>query len=168
MRRFLFLSLALVCLLGLVAIFVVDGYMGIYDTIRTTAGEFEQVIEPDSWSRYYYQPSVDAIWDSKVFFVYEIDNRRLSAYATTIQASLWQENEKIMDLLTAEKAIKPFDEATVEWTVDPEELESRGFTEGQYTVKIEREGAERKIVVSYYIPTSPQYPTNVPPPRPVE
>lgn len=33
--------------LGIIAIFIVDGYMGIYDTIYATSGEYERKIEPD-------------------------------------------------------------------------------------------------------------------------
>ena len=42
MRRHLFLYLALGCFAGLIAIFIVDGYVGIYDTVYVTAGEYEQ------------------------------------------------------------------------------------------------------------------------------
>jgi len=47
MRRYLFLYLTLACFFGLVAIFIVDGYIGIYDTLYITAGEREQTIEAD-------------------------------------------------------------------------------------------------------------------------
>lgn len=39
--------LALAHFLGIIAIFIVDGYMGIYDTIYATSGEYERKIEPD-------------------------------------------------------------------------------------------------------------------------
>ena len=65
-----------------------------------------------------------------------VDNRRFSTYSTTIQASVWKENEKIMDLLAEDKVVKPFNKAIVEWTLDSKELEWRGEREGQYTVKI--------------------------------
>ena len=48
-RRNLFLYLTLVCFFGLIAIFIIDGYMGIYDTVYITAGEREQKIESDVW-----------------------------------------------------------------------------------------------------------------------
>jgi hypothetical protein len=40
------LYLALACFAGLIAIFIADGYLGIYDTAYVTAGEYEQEIEP--------------------------------------------------------------------------------------------------------------------------
>ncbi|GAI56646.1 unnamed protein product, partial [marine sediment metagenome] len=42
MRKNLFLYLTLACFFGLIAIFIVDGYLGIYDTIYVTAGEQEE------------------------------------------------------------------------------------------------------------------------------
>jgi len=156
MRRHLFLYLALACFIGLIAIFIVDGYLGIYDTVYVTAGEYEQKIEPDHWYRYRYEPSVPAAWDTKVFFRYEVDNRKFSTHSTTIQASVWKENEKITNLLAEDKVVKAFDKATVAWTLDSKELESCGFSEGQYTVKIERDGVEREIIVSYHPEYSPK------------
>jgi len=149
MRRSLFLYLALVCFIGLVAIFIVDGYLGIYDTIYITAREYEQEVEPDFWLRQDQAWSIVATWGEKTFFRYEVDNRRFSTYSTTIQASVWKENQKIIDLLTEDKVVKSFDKATVEWTLDSKELESRGFSVGEYTVKIERDGVERRIIARY-------------------
>lgn len=166
MRRHLFLYLAIACFFGLLAIFVVDGYMGIYDTVRVTAGEHEQTIEADRWYRNRYQPSAGATWGGKVFFTYELENRRFSRYVTPIEASVWKEKEKIINLFSGESSVEPFGKVSVEWTLDSAELETRGFSPGQYTVKIVREGAERTILV--YFNVSPNgAPIKPPPPRPV-
>ena len=156
MRRHLFLYLALACFAGLIAIFITDGYLGIYDTVYVTAEEYEQEIEPDAWLRWDRVWPTDVNWGEPVHFRYKIDNRRFSSYATPIQASVWKANEKVMDLLAEDKEIKAFDEVTVEWTLDSEELESRGFSQGQYTVKIERDGAELTIIVSYHTEYPPR------------
>jgi len=50
-RRYLFLYLALACVAGLTAIFIVDAYLGIYDTVYVTAREYTQKIEADYWLR---------------------------------------------------------------------------------------------------------------------
>ena len=156
MRRNLFLYLALACFVGLIAIFVFDGYLGIYDTVHVTSGEREQTIDP----------SVQAVWgEERVFFRYEINNRWFSSYATPIQASVWQENKKVVDLFAEDKAIEPFNQTTVEWILDSEHLQSLGFDHGEYTIKIERKGTERKVIVGYYLPAPPPYPTKVPPPE---
>jgi hypothetical protein len=148
-RKYLFLFLALAFFAGIIAIFIVDGYLGIYDTVYLTSGEFEQKIEPDFWQRQGGLWSISANWGDKVFFRYEADNRRFSTYSTTIQASVWKENEKITNLLVEDKVIKPFEVSTQEWTLDSMELESLGFIPGQYTVRIERDGVELRIIVFY-------------------
>ena len=144
-KRNLYLYLAIACFIGIIAIFV-DGYLGIYDTIYITTGEWERTV-----GEAYY--SIRADGDEKVVFRYELDNRRLLSYSTSIQASVWKENEKVLDLFSQDKLIiKPFDKAMVEWTLDSEELQSQGFYAGnytEYTVKIERNGVERRIGVTY-------------------
>ncbi len=161
MRRNLFLYLAIACFAALIAIFIVDGYLGIYDTTYVTAGEREQTIEADYWLR--YPPSetakmtyqVSAEWGQKVFFRYEIDNRRFSTYSTLVQASVWQENEKVLDLFSEEESIGPFDKAMVEWTLSTQDLEKAGFgvdERTQYTVKISHGEVERRIVVDLRYP----------------
>jgi hypothetical protein len=167
MRKGLFLYLALACFLALIAIFVADGYMGVYDTTYITVGEQQQVIEPDYWLQP-YPPGfpisyyINAEWRQKIFFREEIDNRQFSPYATTIQASLWQENEKLLDLFSGEKSIKPFDKAVAEWTLSTEGLEPPvAGASGQYTVKISWGEVERDIVVGFYYPQG----LPVPPPK---
>jgi len=177
MRRNLFLYLAIACFAALIAIFIVDGYLGIYDTVYVTAGEREQVIEPDYWLKRYPVPPpefkaayhMSAEWGQKVFFRYEIDNRRFSSYPTIVQASVWQENEKVLDLFSEEKSVKPFDKVMVEWTLLTQELDEAGLSvdgRAQYTVKIKHGEVERRIVVDLYYPTEPVYPKVVPPPPP--
>ena len=158
MRRHLFLYLALICFAGLIAIFVVDGYVGIYDTVYVTTGEYEHTMGPGIWLRGDTGWSSGASWGEKTFFRYEVDNRRFSSYSATIKASVWKENEKIIDLLVEDKVIRAFDKATMEWTLDSKELESKGFDVGQYTVKIEREGVELKILIGYSYPPTPPKP----------
>jgi len=165
MRRYLFLYLAIACFIGLLVIFVVDGYLGIYDTVRVKAGEYEQTIEPDQWYRDGYIPSSGTTWGGKVFFTYEVENRRFSDYETRIQASVWQENEKVADLFSGEKSVAPFDKVTVEWTLDSKDLESRGFSPGQYTVKIERGEVERAIVTYFNVPPNESPIKQIPVPR---
>jgi len=170
-KRNLYLYLAIACFIGIIAIFIVDGYLGIYDSIYITTGEQEMTVEPEYWSSrypgareaYYY---TGASWGEKVVFRYEVDNRRFSSYPTFIRASLWKENERVLDLFSQEKMIKPFDKVVVEWTLDSEELQSHGFDVGEYTVKIEREEVERRVIIGYYsLPPQQPYPVYPLPPR---
>ncbi len=167
MRKNLFLYLALACFLGLIAIFIVDGYLGIYDTIYVTVGEQKQVIEPDYWLAgrgglpgYEIDYYISAEWGQKVSFRYEIDNRRFSSYSTLVQASLWQENEKLLDLFSEQKSIGPFDEAIAEWTLSNEELgQLEAGASSQYTLKISYGEVTRNIVVDFYYPMRPVIPS---------
>lgn len=151
-KRNLYLILAITFFIGIIATFLVDGYIGIYDTFYITTGEHEQKVDPGYWlshkNGYNYFPK----WDQMVHFRYQIDNRRFSSYSTSIVASVWKENEKIFDLFSEDRSIKPFDKVLVNWTLDAEELQSMGFSAGAYTVKIERKEIERKIFVNYLQP----------------
>ena len=149
--RNLFLYLALACFLGIIAIFVVDGYMGIYDTVYITAGEQERVIEADFWLRgyddYYYEPTV-ANWGEKVFFRYEVDNRQFQSYSADIEVSLWRSQQKVLDLLSEEMQVASFDKGQLEWVVDTGELDTMPPEEfAEYTVIIKRGEIERKIIL---------------------
>jgi hypothetical protein len=160
MRGRLFLYLALACFVALIAIFIADGYMGIYDTTYLTIGERQRTIEADYWLQEYPAPpgfKIDyythAEWGQKVFFRYEIDNRLFSTYSTVVGASLWQENEKLLDLFSEAKTIEPFDKAVAEWTLSTDELEPPlASTSADYTVKISWGEVERNIVVDFFYP----------------
>ena len=153
-RRNLFLYLTLACFVGLIAIFIVDGYLGIYDTIYVTAGEREQRVEADFWLR-------SAKWDSgawntqanrgdKVFFRYEVDNRRFAAYSADIEAAVWSGPIKQRDLISRQISIDAFDKVELEWVVDTTGLRPSGLPPElfyEFSVIIKRDGIERKIIV---------------------
>jgi len=146
--RNLFLYLALACFLVLVVIFVVDGYMGVYETIYITAGGQEQKIEADFWSQEYNVWSTGAIYGETVSFRYEVDNRRFSTYSADIEVSVWSRQQKVLDLLSEQMQIASFDKGQLEWVVDTSELEPvppEEFVE--YTVIIKRGELERRIIL---------------------
>lgn len=149
----LFLYLTLACFVGLILVFIFDGYMGFHDSVLVTAREFSQKIEADQWSqedRYGYLPSTNVEWGGKVDFSYEVDNRRFSSYTADIEVSVWHSQEKVSDLLVQTVALGSFDKEEVKWVVDtsallPEDAPSeQGY---QYTIIIKRGEIERKIVV---------------------
>jgi len=163
MRRHLFLYLAIACLMALIAIFIADGYLGIHDIAYVTAGETEQKVEPDDWLWQDRSWTTGARWGEKVFFRYEIDNRRFSTYSTLIQASVWKENEKVFDLFSEDEIVKPFDKVTVEWILSGQELEEAGFGADRYTVKISRGEVERRVIVEFYSSEELPFPKPAPP-----
>ena len=164
-RKNLFLYLTLACFFGLIAIFIVDGYMGVYDSLEITAGERPQTIEPDEWLR---QEKFGAIgvgvnWGEKVSFTYEVDNRLFSGYTADIEVSVWHSQEKVRDLLSQQILISAFDKGQLEWVLDTAELlpsdvsPERGY---EFTVIIQRGQIERNIIV-YINPSA--YPPKVAP-----
>jgi hypothetical protein len=169
-RSSLYLCLALVCFAGILAIFVVDGYLGIYDTLYITVQEREQVIGPDYWEQRWVKEgfegySLGARWGESIPFRYEIDNRSFSAYSVDVEVSVWRGGQKIIVLLdNREVLVAPFKKAIVDWTLRFEDLEEPTPVSGEYreyTVLIRLGEIERKIILSYY-PESPVYPEKVP------
>ena len=164
-RRNLFLYLALACFTSLIAIFIVDGYMGIYDTVYITAGEHEQKIDASHWLRQdrYWSTGVER--GGKAFFRYEVDNRQFSGYTADIEVSVWHSQEKVSDLISQKMSIAGFDKGQLEWTVDTTELipadlpPEQGY---QYTVVIKRGEIERKTIMQ--INPVPYVPKPVVPP----
>ena len=155
-RKNLYLYLTLACFFGLIAIFIVDGYMGIYDTIYITAGEQEQKIEADAWLRQDKFRSAGVNRGEKIFFRYEVDNRRFSSYTADMEVSVWHGQEKVGDLLSQPWSIAAFDKGQVEWVVDTPELLPESIPLEQryeFTVIIKRGEIERKIIV--YINPAP-------------
>lgn len=158
MRRNSFLFLAIACFLGIIAIFIIDGYMGIYDYVYVSVGESEQEISPEYWQSqpwdYPYPYHVGVEWGGSVHFRYKIDNRRFSTYSATVEASVWKSNEKIIDLFGQGISVPAFDTTTMEWTLPAQELEKAGLGIGEYTIRIKRGDMEvgRGIVLGFYSP----------------
>ena len=149
-RKNLFLYLTLACFFGLIAIFIVDGYMGIYDTVYITAGEREQKMEFDAWQRQDKFWSTGVNREEKVFFRYEVDNRQFSSYTADIEASVWRSQEKVRDLISQPISIAAFDKGQLEWVIDTTELLPGGIPPEQsyqYSVIIKRGEVERRIIV---------------------
>ncbi len=163
-RRNLYLILTLACFFGLIAVFMVKGYMGVYDTIYIGAGEREQVIAPETWltpARAWQQ--VSSRGEEKVSFRYEVSNRRFSYYSAPVAVSLWQNREKVLDVLSEQIVVAPFGTEVVEWELEPARLSPTGAVPEQgyeYSVIVNRGEVERKIVghVGYYGPVK------IPPP----
>jgi hypothetical protein len=163
----LFLYLTLACFLGIILIFIFDGYMGVYDTITVKSGEYEQKMEADFWLQPYNQASASVERSGKVFFRYEVDNRQFSEYAADVEVSVWHSQEKVRDVMAQPMSIARFAKGQLDWTVDTAELlpgntpPEQGY---QYTVIIKRGGVERKVIL--FISPGP-YPPKVAIPAPI-
>lgn len=147
----LYLYLALACFVGIILIFIFDGYMGFYDTLTVKSGEYpDQKIEADQWTQRYADFSTAVNWGEKAFFYYEVDNRRFSSYTADIEVSVWHSMEKVSDILVQTISVNSFDKKQVEWVVDAAEMvpadaiPSQGY---EFTLYIKRGDIERRFVV---------------------
>jgi len=162
----LFLYLTLACFLGLIVIFVVDGYLGIYDTVNIISGERDETINPENWLRQDRSPPTGVSRGEKAFFRYEVDNRRFSAYTADIEVSVWHGQEKVRDLISQPMSIAAFDKEEWEWVLDTTELlpgdipPEQGY---EFSVIIKRGETELKVIVDVrplpYAPKSVPVPT---------
>lgn len=145
-RRSLFLYLTLACFFGLIAIFIVDGYMGIYDNLFVTTGEREEEIGRNSRP---WQESVRVDWGGKAFFRYEVDNRRFSSYTADIEVSVWHSQEKVRDTISQQISVAAFDKAQLEWVLNTAEFIPGDVSPEQgyeFTVIIRRGEIERRLI----------------------
>jgi len=164
-RKNLFLYLALTCFLGLIVIFVADGYMGIYDNLFVTTGEREDEIGRDSRP---WQQSVAVEWDAQAFFRYEVDNRRFSGYTADIEVSVWHSQEKVADLIAQQISVASFGKGQLEWVLDTAELVPADIPPEQgyeFTVVIKRGEIERRLITHVRPLPYPPKPAPPPPPR---
>ena len=150
-RRNLFLYLTIACFLGLISVFIVDGYLGAYDTIYITAGEHQEKIEPDVWARQeqFWSPGVNH--GEQILFRYEVDNRRFSDYTADIKVSVWRGQSEISNLISQPISVATFEKEQLEWSIDTTELLPGDIPPEQgydFSVIIERGEIERRIIVS--------------------
>lgn len=146
----LYLALTIAFFLAIIALFVFDGYMGVYDSVTIITAERENTVEPDQWMRddYSYYTWVEEIQD--ISFVYEVDNRRFSGYSADVEAAIWFGGTKHSDLISQPVAIDAFDKVELEWTIDTAELRPADTPEAndyEFSVIITRDGVELRIVV---------------------
>jgi hypothetical protein len=165
--KYLYLGLALACFVGILSIFVVDGYLGVYDTLYISYAEYENRIEFDGEQHYqaggaYYGGEI--VQGELVHFRYRIDNRTFSPCEGQLQVSLWKGGTWLTNLVDKGLKIPNFDKLVIDWTLSPEELPKADWPSEEYanyTVKISFAGKERKVVFGYRTRSI------VPPPKPV-
>ena len=148
-RNNLFLYLTLACFLGIILIFVFDGYIGIYDDLVVTSGEREERVDAEVWMREDPYRSTSVEWGEKAFFRYEVDNRRFSAYTADIEVSLWHSQKKVADLAAMQLLLGSFGKGQIEWVLDTAELVPADIPPElgyDFTVVIKRGDIERSLV----------------------
>ncbi len=164
-HKILYLYLTLVCFLGIIVIFVFDGYMGLYDSLLMDNGQYMQTVEADQWSQQEkrgYLASTNVERDGVVNFTYEVDNRLFSEYTSNVEISMWHNQEKLSFLAFETWTIASFSKGELKWSLDAAEIVPADFSAEQsynVSVVIKRGEFERKVVIN--INPSPY------PPKPV-
>jgi hypothetical protein len=155
-RTFVFLYLTLACFAGIIAIFIVDGYMGVYDTVYVTAGEQEQRIDPDFWlAQDNFTPTyyIGATNGTSVSFRYQVDNRRFSGYSEEVQVSVWRAGEKVLDVLTQSLDVPALARRELDWVVHTADLGAPTSDNEEFSLVIRRGEVERRIILNLYTMT---------------
>jgi hypothetical protein len=151
-RKNIFLFLTLACFIGIILIFVFDGYMGLYDKLTMTSGEQTQTIEPEQWAeneRYGYSAGLYAFNAETLSFSYEVDNRHIASYEADIEVSIWQNQAKIADILSGDIVIRAFGKDTVTWDIEAAALATDNTSiDNQFTLEIKHGEILRKVILT--------------------
>ena len=157
MRRInLWLLLAVVCFLGIIAVFFIDGYMGLYYRVRveTPVNTFE--IPPEFWEEsgkaipsYYFS---DVSRNDLIRFQLVVENRRFTDSQIDLDISLWEGGREIQKLLTRSDNIAAFEPSQpYEWEIDTSQLDVLDEVSGtSYIIKINGNGVERRLIFRLY------------------
>lgn len=152
---YVYLSIALACFLAILCIFIVDGYLGVYDTLYITYGEYEQKVEFESQQYIeaggtYFGGEIVA--GASALYRYQIDNRTFHPCESQMTVSVWKSGNKLADLVDRQIKLARFDSTVVEWTISSDKLNgidtaTEGYT--NYTMKINFGGKERRVILGY-------------------
>jgi hypothetical protein len=165
----IYLALALICFIGIILIFVFDGYLGLYDTATITANEQTQVITPEQWQqgeKNLFTPSTSVAYGQQGIFSYEIANRWFSSYTPEFSVSVWKNQEKIDDLIAQDLHLKAFKSVQIAWNFIPTLYLPDGLAanaSADFTIVIKHGDIERKLLV-YVYGTADQSGIKIPPP----
>ena len=152
-HKTIYLFLALACFLGIILIFIFDGYMGVYDSLRIDNGQYVQTVDARQWqdqAEYGFYPSVSIDRDRSVDFTYKVENHRFSAYNAEVKVSLWYGVDKLADVTAETINAGAFGSGEFDLVLDPGQYLPGDYpTDQSYnlTLVIERENIERKVMV---------------------
>jgi len=123
-HRNLYLFLALACLLGIVLVFVFDGYMGVRDSVWVTGVDGERSVGDDlgrGGEHQYYSLEVEVPADGEINIRYELENRCFRGYTEDVRAIIRHENMTVAELTSGVVSLSPLAAEGFLWTVDVDE-----------------------------------------------
>lgn len=153
--RYLYFGLTLACFLAILCIFIIDGYLGVYDTLYITHEEHEQQIEFESRQYVGAEGTYfggEIVAGASALYRYQIDNRTFRPCEGELAVSLWKSGNKLADLLDRQIKVASFDSTAVEWTISSDKLagvDTAAEEYTNYTVKISFAGKERRVIFGY-------------------
>ncbi|MGI2336173.1 MAG: hypothetical protein ACRKGH_05970 [Dehalogenimonas sp.] len=145
-----FLYLALVFFLGIIVILVVDGYLGLYDTLKLRSGEgYEQTFEADYWQEEFNYAYFGASGGDTITGTYGIDNRGFSAYKGQLTITLEHNQQLISELLATDFTVGSFGTMEYNFTVDTAVLAPvTSDSPLEYTLLVKHGELERRVIFS--------------------
>jgi hypothetical protein len=155
---------------GIILIFIFDGYIGVYDRLVMDNAQFKQTVESDQWAqqeKFGGIVSIGVDQNSQVDFTYTIENHRFSQYTDGLEISLWHNKTKTADLLSRQLSIPAFDKEVLTWSINATQIVPAGYpAEQSYNVnlRIKRGNIDREVLINIY--SSSTVIKTIPPPLP--
>jgi len=153
--RMVYLYLALACFLGIVLIFLFDGYLGIYDSLTASNPSYQQEVPVEQWQnpdRYGgpYGMSIDE--NGYLDFTYKVANRRFTGYSAEVVVTLTDLNGVKTELLRQTLTAGAFQTGEITWTVQGTDLLPAGTAQTvNPMVNLEIQRGDVARVISLYI-----------------
>lgn len=149
----LYLYLALACFLGIILIFVFDGYMGLYESLTTTGVNYPQQVSEEQWQQEdrYGIPWISIETGGDTHFQYTVDNRRFSGYTAVVEVSLWYNQEELADLKSGTLTLGAFSKGEVDWVLNIDDYLPANAPSGtnyNFTIIIKRGEIERRVMLN--------------------
>lgn len=157
--KLLYLSLAIICFIGIILIFIFDGYIGLYETLIADNGQYTQTIEAEQWEDgrdYGYIPGVSAEEGQSVDFTYTIENRHFSGYTDNIVVTYKATGLDTVPLIDTGIDLGAFSKQEIAWSLDTADIIPKDFpTDRQYMLIVTIKSGGREHDVNMYINRNP-------------
>jgi hypothetical protein len=152
-KNSLYLYLALVCFVGIILIFVFDGYVGVYDSLKMDNGRFTQTVAYGQWAEddYDYVRMSSMERGERMECTYTVENHRFSTYEADVTISFLHNDEEIAPPIAPAFIAAPFDEDEFTWIMEGDAFVPADYPDEQsysVTVVISRGEVRREVNIS--------------------
>jgi hypothetical protein len=151
--RNLYLYLALACFLGIVLIFLFDGYLGLYDSLKADNGNYLQTVPTEQWQspdRFGGPFSLSIDQNGYLTFTYGVDNRQFAGYSAPVVVTLTDATGATTEVTRQTLTAGAFGHGEVTWTLRGTDLvpaDAAPETAAMYTLSIQRGEVARTITL---------------------